>query len=155
MAAQWKHPEELSERAVKVVLEIRERDGKGHGSPSLGSSRARGASTARSAQSSLGLGFCRRSTATSWRSTSSSASFDAAEHASSAIHPARRTNIRYSIRTVTSPRCFQPWDDCHSHTRRSATYAPFWNPTACPRTTTAGESAGQRLCPVLEPLRLA
>jgi len=28
MAAQWKHPEELSERAVKVVLEIRERDGK-------------------------------------------------------------------------------------------------------------------------------
>jgi hypothetical protein len=48
----------------------------------------------RSAQSSFGLGFCRRSTATSWRSTSSSASFDAAERASSASHPARRTNIR-------------------------------------------------------------
>ena len=42
----------------------------------LGSSRARAASTARSAQSSFGFGFCRRSTATSWRSTSSSASFD-------------------------------------------------------------------------------
>lgn len=43
----------------------------------LGSSRARAASTARSAQSSLGFGFWRRSTATSWRNTSSSASFDA------------------------------------------------------------------------------
>ena len=32
--------------------------------------------------------------ATSWRSTSSSASFDAEERASSTIHPARRTNIR-------------------------------------------------------------
>jgi hypothetical protein len=45
------------------------------------------ASTARSAQSSLGLGFCRRSTATSWRSTSSPASFDAEERARSAIQP--------------------------------------------------------------------
>ena len=47
----------------------------------LGSSRARAASTARSAQSSFGLGFCRRSTATSWRSTSNSASLDAEERA--------------------------------------------------------------------------
>ena len=31
MAAQRKYPEELRERAVKMVLEIRERDGKGHG----------------------------------------------------------------------------------------------------------------------------
>ncbi len=31
MAAQRKYPEELRERAVKMVLEIREQDGKGHG----------------------------------------------------------------------------------------------------------------------------
>src|SRR5215831_7536399 len=36
----------------------------------LGSSRARLPCTAQSARSSLGLGFCRRSTAISWRSTS-------------------------------------------------------------------------------------
>jgi hypothetical protein len=36
------------------------------------------------------------------RDTSSSASLDAAERASSAIHPASRTNIKYSIRAVTS-----------------------------------------------------
>jgi len=60
----------------------------------LGSSLARAARTARSAQFSFGLGFFRRSTATSWRSISSSASFDAAERASSAIQPTKRTNIR-------------------------------------------------------------
>jgi hypothetical protein len=49
------------------------------------------AGTARPAQSSLGFGFCRRSTATSWRNTSSSASFEAA---SSAIQPTGRMNIR-------------------------------------------------------------
>jgi transposase len=31
MAAQRKYPEELRDRAVKMVLEIRQRDGKGHG----------------------------------------------------------------------------------------------------------------------------
>ena len=31
MVAQWKYPEELRERAVKMVLEVREREGKGHG----------------------------------------------------------------------------------------------------------------------------
>jgi transposase len=31
MVAQRKYPEELRDRAVKMVLEIRERDGKGHG----------------------------------------------------------------------------------------------------------------------------
>jgi transposase len=31
MTAQRKYPEELRERAVKMVLEIREQDGKGHG----------------------------------------------------------------------------------------------------------------------------
>jgi transposase-like protein len=30
VTAQRKYPEELRERAVKMVLEIRERDGKGH-----------------------------------------------------------------------------------------------------------------------------
>jgi hypothetical protein len=39
----------------------------------------------RSAHSSLGFGFWRRSTAACWRSTSNSASFDTAERASSAI----------------------------------------------------------------------
>ena len=31
MVAQRKNPEELRERAVKMVLEVREREGKGHG----------------------------------------------------------------------------------------------------------------------------
>jgi transposase len=31
MAAQRKYPEELRDRAVKMVFEVRERDGKGHG----------------------------------------------------------------------------------------------------------------------------
>ena len=31
MGAQKRYPDELCERAVKMVLEIRERDGKGHG----------------------------------------------------------------------------------------------------------------------------
>ena len=31
MAAQRKYPEELGERAVKMVFEVREREGKGHG----------------------------------------------------------------------------------------------------------------------------
>jgi hypothetical protein len=32
MAAQRKYPDELRDRAVKIVFEIRERDGKGMGS---------------------------------------------------------------------------------------------------------------------------
>ena len=31
MAAQRKYPDELRERAVKMLLEVREREGKGHG----------------------------------------------------------------------------------------------------------------------------
>ena len=31
MPAQRKYPEELRERAVKMVFEVREREGKGHG----------------------------------------------------------------------------------------------------------------------------
>ena len=53
-----------------------------------------GPSTARSAQPVPGFGFCRRSTATSWRSTSNSASFESAERAGSTIQPAIRTKIR-------------------------------------------------------------
>jgi hypothetical protein len=40
----------------------------------------------------------------------SSASFDAAERASRTIQPVRRTNIRHSMRRITSPRSCQPWD---------------------------------------------
>jgi hypothetical protein len=47
-----------------------------------------------SAQSSRGLGLPRRSTATSCRNTSSSASFDAVERASSTSQPASRMKIR-------------------------------------------------------------
>jgi hypothetical protein len=68
----------------------------GHERRCLGSSRAKTASTARSAQPSLGLGCWRRSTATSCRSTSSSASLDADDRASSAIHPASRPAGRTS-----------------------------------------------------------
>jgi hypothetical protein len=94
-----------------------------------GSSPVSAASTARSAQPSPGLGFSRRGTAASWRSTSNAASFDAAEPASSAIQPVRHTKIRQSIGTVTSRRYCQPWDDCRRPTRRPATYTPFRNPT--------------------------
>ncbi len=41
MTAQRKYPEELRERAVKMVLEIRERDGKGHGGNRPGGQAAR------------------------------------------------------------------------------------------------------------------
>ena len=48
----------------------------------------------------------------------------ASERASSTIQPVRRTNIRYSIRTITSPRPCQPSTYHSWHTRRSANYAP-------------------------------
>jgi hypothetical protein len=82
-----------------------------------GEGPARAVSTARSAQSSFGLVFCRHGTATSWHSTSNSASLDAAGRAGNAIQSARRTNIKYSIRTTTSPQCCQPYDHCRSQTR--------------------------------------
>jgi hypothetical protein len=69
-----------------------------------GAGRARRASTIRSAQSTWGLRFCRRSTATSWRRTSSSASFDAGQRASSAIHPVRR--MRSGTASVWSRACY-------------------------------------------------
>jgi hypothetical protein len=57
----------------------------------------------RSAQSSPGPGFCRRSTATSWRSTSNSVSFDAAERASSPIQPSQAHEDQ-----VEHPYCHKP-----------------------------------------------
>jgi hypothetical protein len=60
----------------------------------FGSHRINAARIARSAQSSRGLALVRRRTATSWRSTSSSASFDAVERASSTIQPTSRAKIR-------------------------------------------------------------
>jgi len=59
-----------------------------------GRSRISAARTARSAQSSRGRGWVRRSTATSCRSTSSSASLDAAERPSRTSQPQSRTKIR-------------------------------------------------------------
>ena len=90
-----------------------------------GTSQDKAASTARSAQSSLGFGCGRRSTTTAWRSTSSSAFFDADDRASSASHPVTRTNIRYSSRTVTA------------------------RDTGSPGTTSAAGFAGQQPMPVL------
>ena len=89
----------------------------------------RAAMIARSAQSSLGLGVLPPPQRDLLAQHQQLGSFDAAERASSAIHAASRTNIRYSIRTVTSPRSCQPSGHHGWHTRRSATYAPFWNPT--------------------------
>jgi hypothetical protein len=55
-----------------------------HERKAFGRSRDKAASTARSAQLSCGRGLVRRSTATSWRSASISASLDAEDRASSA-----------------------------------------------------------------------
>jgi hypothetical protein len=57
------------------------------------------------------------------------ASFDAGEPASSTIQPVRRTNIRYSIRTITSPRSCQPQRPSPLAYSQAANYPPFWNPT--------------------------
>jgi len=58
------------------------------------------ASTARSAQSTFGWVTWRRSTATSWRNTTSSASFAAGLLASSTGHRITWQNSRYSSRTA-------------------------------------------------------
>jgi lambda repressor-like predicted transcriptional regulator len=71
------------------------------------------------------------STATSWRSASSSASLAAAERASKAIQPVSRTKIRYNSRMVTSPRSCQLR---HHEAGEPAGQPPmphFWNPTGC------------------------
>ena len=87
----------------------------------------------------------RGSTATSCRSTSSSASFDADDRASSAIQLVRRTNIRYSIRTVTNSRSCQPRHPHRWKTRRSATYARFGTPVGDTAAVTAvAKTSGRR-----------
>jgi hypothetical protein len=63
-------------------------------SSALGRIRASAASSARSAQSILGLGLPRRSTATSWRKIRISAFFDAEDRASSASHDSNAVRER-------------------------------------------------------------
>jgi hypothetical protein len=87
--------------------------------------RAKAASTARSAHSSPGSGSCLRSTATSRRSTSSSASLAAENRAINANQPVKRTNITQSIRTSTGTQCCQRQDQHRRRTRRSAAYPSF------------------------------
>src|SRR5213592_2876249 len=67
-----------------------------------GRTRIGAARTARSAQSSRGRELARRSTATSCRSTSSSASLEADERPSRTGQPQTRTKIRYSRRRDTA-----------------------------------------------------
>ncbi|MHB8452413.1 MAG: hypothetical protein ACYDAQ_18470 [Mycobacteriales bacterium] len=63
-----------------------------------GSSRISVANTARSEQSNRGGGLLRRNTATSWRNTSNSASFDAEERPSKTNQAQTRVKISYSRR---------------------------------------------------------
>jgi len=67
-----------------------------------GKSRISAAMTARSAQSSRGLGLVRRSTAGSCRRTSNSASLDADERPGKTSQPPSRTKIRQSRRMDTA-----------------------------------------------------
>ena len=90
--------------------------------------RVRTASTARSAPSSLGPGVLPPQHRDLLAQDQELGVLRRRRAASSTIHPARRTNIRYSSRTITSPRSCQ---------RRPATMA--------------GILAGQRTSPVLEP----
>lgn len=68
---------------------------------SLGISPISAANSARSAQSSRGLGFARRNTATSWRSTRSSTSLTALPRPTNTSHEAIRQNRRYIRRGGT------------------------------------------------------
>jgi hypothetical protein len=85
------------------------------------------ARTARSTQSSFGLECWRRSTATSWRSTSSSASFDAEDRASSATHPRSANYARFGTPQASA-----------------ASAACTWSPTA-PLVVLRGLTTWQRL----------
>jgi hypothetical protein len=67
----------------------------------FGSTRDNPARRARSVHSSRGLGFARRSTATSWRRTSISAFFDADDRASSASQDSTATPNRWIRRICT------------------------------------------------------
>jgi hypothetical protein len=91
-----------------------------------GRSRISVARTARSAQSSRGRGFARRRTATSCRSTSSSASLEADDRPSRTSQPQTRTNMRQSRRRDTdghdAVRLARPSSQVTGH-------ADFWHPT--------------------------
>jgi hypothetical protein len=81
---------EFKRDAVELVRMPSQQRGRLHQEPAPdrpGSRRERPASTARSAQSHRGRVTCRRSTATSCRNTSSSASLVAERRASSTSHP--------------------------------------------------------------------
>ncbi len=68
----------------------------------FGSTRASAASAARSDQDSFGFGLARRSTATSWRSASISASLEAEDRASNESQDTTVTSSRYTSGTSTS-----------------------------------------------------
>jgi hypothetical protein len=70
----------------------------------FGRSRAKAASTARSAQLSRGRRVVRRSTATSWRSASISTSLDAEDRASSASQDNPWAKAWYNSRATTAHR---------------------------------------------------
>jgi hypothetical protein len=72
------------------------------------------------------------------------ASFDAGERASSTIQTVKRTNVRYSIRTVTGRPYCQPHNYCRRRTSRLPAYARFWNPTR-PTTLRSVRAAGMSL----------
>lgn len=72
-----------------------------------------------------GLGCCHRSTETSWRSTSSLASFDAERPPRQHRPPGQPDDDRYNSRTVTNRDASPP---VNLATRRSATHAQFWDP---------------------------
>ncbi len=93
----------------------------------VGRSRMSAARTARSAQSYRGLGWVRRSTATSCRSTSTSMSVDAGERPRRTSQLQTRTKIRYG-------RCTDIVDHhaaglAPAHRPRPQAQADFWHPT--------------------------
>jgi hypothetical protein len=91
-----------------------------------GRSRISAARTARSAQSSRGRGWVRRSTATSCRSTRSSAFLEADDRPSRTSHPQTRTKMRSSRRKETDDH------DAVQLTWLSPQFtgqADFWHPT--------------------------
>lgn len=97
----------------------------------LGSSRDNVASTARSLQATRGLGFARRSTDTSWRSASSSASFDACVRASSASQDSIVTASRKirPIDTITHhrrPELVAEFQEYYSHAAARRPDRPRW-----------------------------
>jgi hypothetical protein len=94
-----------------------------------GKSRISAVRAARPAQPGWGRGLARRSTATSCRSTSSSASLDAVERLSRTSQPPNRTSIRQSRRKDTADHHVLPLVSGISPQLTGE--ADFWHPTAC------------------------